>query len=66
MKSAVVVALIIILASLASALLYLFKDDASSKRTVKALTVRIGLSMALFLAIVAGVLTGVITPNQPF
>ena len=37
-----------IVASLASGLVYLFKDDGDSRRTVRALTWRIGLSIALF------------------
>ena len=38
-----------ILLSLGSALFYLMKDKGGSNRTVNALTVRIGLSVALFL-----------------
>jgi hypothetical protein len=38
-----------ILVSLGSALFYLMKDPSGTTRTVKALTVRIGLSVALFL-----------------
>jgi len=49
MKLLVIVALLGILASLASALVYLMKDKGGSNRTVRALTVRIGLSIALFL-----------------
>ncbi len=47
----IVVALIFagILVSLGSALLYLIKDHGTGKRTVKALTWRIGLSVSLFL-----------------
>lgn len=48
MRVIVVVAFIGILASLASALVYLMKDKGSTNRTVNALTVRIGLSVALF------------------
>ncbi|MGD1977413.1 MAG: twin transmembrane helix small protein, partial [Gammaproteobacteria bacterium] len=44
MRIAVIVLLIGIVGSLASALVYLFKDDNDSRRTVRALTVRIGLS----------------------
>lgn len=40
-----------ILISLGSALFYLMRDHGQSKRTVKALTVRIGLSVALFVFI---------------
>jgi hypothetical protein len=45
----VVLAFIGILGSLASALVYLMKDKGTTNRTVNALTVRIGLSVALFL-----------------
>jgi hypothetical protein len=38
-----------IIASLGSALFYLMKDKGGTNRTVNALTVRIGLSVALFL-----------------
>ena len=41
--------LIGILASLASALVYLMRDKGTTNRTVNALTVRIGPSVALFL-----------------
>lgn len=47
----VILVFIGILASLASALVYLMKDQGKSNRTVNALTVRIGLSVALFLFI---------------
>lgn len=49
MRYLVILAFIGILASLASALVYLMKDQGKSNRTVNALTVRIGLSVALFL-----------------
>lgn len=38
-----------IIISLGSALFYLMKDKSGTRRTVNALTVRIGLSVALFL-----------------
>jgi hypothetical protein len=49
MRVFVVLAFIGILASLGSALVYLMKDKGTTNRTVNALTVRIGLSVALFL-----------------
>ncbi|MVW72624.1 twin transmembrane helix small protein [Bordetella sp. 15P40C-2] len=49
MRIVVVLAFIGILASLASALFYLMKDKGTTNRTVNALTVRIGLSVVLFL-----------------
>ncbi len=42
-----------ILASLGSALYYLIKDKGQTDRTVKALTVRIALSLVLFLTLMA-------------
>ncbi|WP_459616489.1 twin transmembrane helix small protein [Bordetella sp. 2513F-2] len=49
MRIIVMLAFVGILASLASALVYLMKDKGGTNRTVNALTVRIGLSVALFL-----------------
>ncbi len=40
---------VVILGSLASAFFYLMRDKGTTNRTVNALTVRIGLSIALFL-----------------
>ena len=51
MRVFVVLAFIGILASLASALVYLMRDKGTNSRTVNALTVRIGLSVALFLLV---------------
>ena len=49
MRIMVILAFIGILGSLASALFYLRRDKGSSSKTVNALTLRIGLSVALFL-----------------
>ncbi len=49
MRILVVLAFLGILGSLASALIYLMRDKGRTNRTVNALTVRIGLSIALFL-----------------
>jgi len=49
MRIVVIVAFIGILVSLGSALVYLMKDKGATNRTVNALTMRIGLSVALFL-----------------
>ncbi len=48
-KVVVVVVLLIIVVSLFSALFFLSKDKGTGDRTVKALTVRISLSIALFI-----------------
>jgi hypothetical protein len=54
-KVIVVLTLIVIVGSLFSALFFLSKDKTGGDRTVKALTVRIGLSILLFiLLLIAG------------
>lgn len=64
MRILVVLVLIGILASLGSALLYLTREGGSdSRRTLRALTVRIGLSVALFLFLMFAFWMGWITPN---
>jgi len=62
-KAFIVFTLFAILLSLGSAMVYLVKDKGQSDRTVKALSVRIGLSMALFILLMLGVATGLITPH---
>jgi hypothetical protein len=49
MRIIVILAFIGILGSLASALFYLMRDKGGSSKTVNSLTLRIGLSVALFL-----------------
>ncbi|MCA3071846.1 MAG: twin transmembrane helix small protein [Rhodocyclaceae bacterium] len=53
--------LVLILASLGSALFYLFNDRGNSTRTVRALTLRVGLSVALFLLLMLAHFSGLIT-----
>jgi len=64
-KIGIVAAMIAIVFSLGSGLFYLVADKGQSRRTVKALTWRISLSIILFLLVVLGLVTGVITPNPP-
>lgn len=59
----VIAFLFVILGSLASALIYLVKDKGQSDRTVKALTVRISLSLVLFLLLMAGHYFGILPPR---
>jgi hypothetical protein len=49
MRIFIVITFLLIVGSLASALFYLMRDKGGTNRTVNALTVRIGLSIALFL-----------------
>ncbi len=52
-----------ILASLGSAMFYLINDKGGSGRTVKALTWRIGLSVALFASLFIAYALGLIEPH---
>jgi hypothetical protein len=53
-KILIVITLIVIVGSLFSALFFLTKDKTGGDRTVKALTVRIGLSITLFALLMLG------------
>ena len=53
-KFFVVCMLVLIVGSLGSALYFLMQDRGKSDRTVRALTIRVGLSIALFLFLVIG------------
>jgi hypothetical protein len=55
--------LLIIIGSLASALYFLVKDKGQSDRTVKALTLRVSLSLGLFLLLMAGFYFGILPPR---
>jgi hypothetical protein len=59
-KIVVVLVLFVIIASLFSALYFLAKDKDGGKRTVKALTLRIGLSITLFILLLLGYYFGLI------
>jgi len=63
MRIVVIVLLLAIVGSLASALFYLFKDDPDSRRTVRALTVRISLSVSLFILLLIAYALGLIQPG---
>ena len=54
MRYFVIAALLLIVASLGSALFFVLHDRGGSNRAVKALAVRVGLSMVLFLFLMAG------------
>lgn len=60
MRIFVIVMLVLIVGSLGSALWFLIRDKGNSTRTVKALTVRISLSIGLFLLLMAGYYFGLI------
>jgi len=60
MRIVVIVFLVLILASLGSALASMLREKGSSTRTARALAIRVGLSIALFLMLMAGFATGLI------
>jgi hypothetical protein len=60
LKLLVVLLLLAIIGSLFSGLFYLYRDRGAGERTVRALTLRIGLSIALFLVLLAGFRFGLI------
>lgn len=63
-KIIIVVTLIVIVGSLFSALFYLIKDKGTTTRTARALTVRISLSLILFMLLMLGYFFGVIGQPQ--
>ena len=63
MKIIVAIAFLLILGSLGSALFFLMKDKGKSNRTVKALTMRVGFSIALFILILLAYKFGLIQPT---
>ncbi len=63
MKYLILLFFIFIVYSLGSALYYMMKDEGGSKRMVKALTMRIGVSMLLFVFIIFSFWMGWIKPT---
>ena len=54
MRYFVIAVLVLIVASLGSAVFFMMHDRGSSKRMVKALAIRVSLSLGLFLFLMAG------------
>jgi cytochrome c biogenesis factor len=63
-KLIIVLLLFFVVISLFTALYRLNKDDADSTRVVKALAVRVGLSILIFILIMIGAKLGMIEPNS--
>ncbi len=61
MKYVVILFLIFIIYSLGAAAYFMLKDGGSGERMVRALTVRVALSVTLFLLLMAGIHFGFIT-----
>jgi hypothetical protein len=57
----VITLLVLIVTSLASALVFLVRDRGGGTRTARALALRVGLSITLFVLLVAGFASGLIT-----
>ena len=64
-KISIVIMLLLILGSLFSALFYLIKDKGQGERTIRALTLRISLSIGLFLLLMLGYYLGIIGQPHP-
>ena len=62
-KIIIIFTMILIIAALATGLVFLVKDGGKSKRTVKALTWRIALSVTLFICLLAAFKVGLIEPH---
>jgi len=62
-KIIIIFVMIIIAGSLASGLIFLIRDSGNSKRTVKALTLRITISLTLFIFLFIAYKLGLIKPH---
>ena len=62
-KIFIIFAMIIIAGSLASGLIFLIRDSGNSNRTVKALTIRIAISLSLFIFLLIAFKLGFIKPH---
>jgi hypothetical protein len=63
MKIIVAIAFVLIIGSLASALFFLMRDKGKTDRTVWALTMRVGISVALFVLLLLAYRLGYIQPT---
>lgn len=63
LKLVILLILAVILGSLGSGMVFLIRDKGGSQRTVKALTVRIALSLGLFVLLFIAAALGLITPH---
>lgn len=61
MRYIVILALVLVIASLGSALFFLFRDTGNSSRMLRSLAIRVGLSMALFLFLMLSYRFGLIS-----
>ncbi|HEY9191607.1 MAG TPA: twin transmembrane helix small protein [Methyloversatilis sp.] len=61
MRYLVIFMLVTVVASLGSALFFLFRDTGNSSRMLRSLAIRVGLSIALFIFLMVGYRFGLIT-----
>ena len=64
MRYVVIAMLLAIVGSLASAAVFMLRGRGDSRRMAKALALRVGLSVALFLILMAGYFFGLIQPGK--
>ncbi len=64
MRYVVIAMLLAIVGSLASAAVFMLRGRGDSRRMAKALALRVGLSVALFLILMAGYFFGLIQPGR--
>jgi hypothetical protein len=64
MRYVVIVMLIGIVASLGSAAIFMLRGRGDSKRMARALALRVGLSVGLFVLLMAGYFLGLFQPHQ--
>lgn len=62
-KIIVVLLLFAVIISLTSGMFFLVSDKGDTDRTVKSLTIRVALSVSLFLMLIIGYFTGLIQPH---
>jgi succinate dehydrogenase/fumarate reductase cytochrome b subunit len=63
-KLIIIAFLVVILYNLGAGLYYMMVDKGQTDRTVRSLTWRIGLSVALIVLVMLGIWTGVIKPHN--
>jgi Na+-driven multidrug efflux pump len=64
MRYVVIVMLLAIIGSLGSAALFMLRGGGDSRRMAKALALRVGLSVALFVILMAGYFFGLFQPGK--
>jgi hypothetical protein len=62
-KILIIITLFAIIFSLGSALFHMSRNKGDSKKMARALTIRVGLSVALFILLMLAWYTGLITPH---